>query len=93
MTLEHCRTRPVEFFFECRDQPWMIVTNIVNAISGNKIDDRFVVRGMKLRPATTDVIDVHLQDIEQANPLRIDVLFVGEFSVTSKSPADFGLNM
>src|SRR5271165_2139646 len=76
MILQHRRAGLVELVLERRHDTGMIVSNVVNAISGIEIQNNSSVRGMKLGSATMHVLDVHLQDVKQPYPLWIDVTLV-----------------
>src|SRR5258706_5912243 len=54
----------------------MIVSGIVNAVAGQKIQDATAVFCDQLATKTAHVLDVHAEQIEQRDPLRVHVLLV-----------------
>jgi hypothetical protein len=64
----------------------VIVAGIVNAVTGEKIENAAPVRSEKLRSGAALVGNVHLEKIEQFYPLRIYVVGVG----VCGSGAEFG---
>src|SRR5258708_30818339 len=54
----------------------MIVSGIVNAVAGQKVQDATAVFCEQLTTQTADVLDVHAQQVEQRDPLRVHVLLV-----------------
>jgi hypothetical protein len=49
------------------------VSRVVNAISGKKVENAASITGEQLDALTTLVPDVHLQQVKQFHPLRINV--------------------
>ena len=77
MALQHGRTLPVQLRLERRQNIRVIVSDIVNAISGQEVQNSPAIAGKKLRSGASFVADIHLQNIEQPDPLRIDVAGIG----------------
>ena len=51
----------------------MVVPGIVDTVAREEIQDTTAVRGEQFTSQTTFVANVHLQQIQQANPLRVHV--------------------
>ena len=81
MVLQHRRPGFVELVLESRDNAWVVVPNVVHAVSGIEIKDNAPVCKIKLDSLAVHVLDVHLQDVEQSHPLRVDVTLVQSFSI------------
>ena len=52
----------------------MVVSDVVNAVSGEKIEDAPAIRGEKFRSEASFIRDVHFQDVQQRYPLRVHVI-------------------
>ena len=76
VTLQHRRTGFVELIFQSRDQPGMVMADVVDAITGNEIEDGPPVGRVKFSASARRVTDIHLQDVEEPAPLRVDELVV-----------------
>jgi len=81
VALKHRGAVAVELVFERRDHSGMVVANVVDAVSGNEIQDASPVDGVEFCANAAHVFDVHLQDIEQPRPLRVHVSFVERFVI------------
>ena len=57
----------------------MVVPSVVDAIAGVEVENDAPVSGMKLRTLAAFIGDIHLQNVEQAHPLRVDVTLVKIF--------------
>jgi hypothetical protein len=73
VTLQHRRTRFIKLVFDSRDDAGMIVTYVMNAVPRIKVQDSPPVSGVKLGSAAVSIAHVHLQNVEQSNPLGVDV--------------------
>jgi hypothetical protein len=51
----------------------MVVANIVNAVSGEIIENTPAVRREKLGSKASVILHVHLQNVKECRPTRIDV--------------------
>jgi hypothetical protein len=76
VALEHRRTSPVKFTVQRFDDRGMVMSGIVNAVAGEEIENYFAFGGMQFRAGTLRVLRPHLKQVQQANPLRIDVIDV-----------------
>jgi hypothetical protein len=54
----------------------MVVAGVVDAIAGKKVQDAPPVFSKEFAAGATLVANVHVQDVQQRNPLRIYILFV-----------------
>jgi hypothetical protein len=81
VALKHRGAVAVELVFERRDHSGMVVADVVDAVSGNEIQDASPVDGVEFCANAAHVLDVHLQDIEQPCPLRVHVSFVERFVI------------
>ena len=54
----------------------MVVTRIVDAVAGKEIEDPESIRGEQLCPHATFVAQIHFEQPEQLDPLRIYVVRV-----------------
>src|SRR2546422_1707991 len=52
----------------------MIVANVMDAIAGEEIEHPAPVAGAQLRALTASVLHVHVEQVQQSNPLGIHVL-------------------
>ena len=55
------------------------MAGIVDTIAGEKVQDSSTVGSVEVGSETSRVADVHLQEVEQADPLRINVILVQNF--------------
>jgi hypothetical protein len=55
----------------------MVVTRIVDAIARKEIEDPAAIRGEQLRSHATFIAQIHLEQSEQLDPLRIYVVTIG----------------
>ena len=76
MALQHRRAGAIQFFFQSRDNAGVIVARIVNAVAGKEIQITVAIFGPQLRSHTPLVTHVHVQQIQESDPLRIDALCV-----------------
>jgi hypothetical protein len=74
VALQHRGARTFQFFDERGDDGGMIVTRVVYAIAREKIENAAPIRGEELGGRTALVLRVHLENIEQVDPLRVDVI-------------------
>jgi hypothetical protein len=64
MRLDHRRPAAIEFLAQCREHYWVIVSNIVNAVTGEKIQDASAVVGKELASGTSFVPDIHFEQVQ-----------------------------
>jgi len=76
MALQHGGAVAIQFLLQRRDDGGMVVSGVVDAIARQKIEDAAAIGRKQFRPEATLVGHVHLQQVQQADPLRIDVLRV-----------------
>lgn len=71
VALEHCRAAPVQLVFYRVNDRRVIVAEIVNAIAGEEIQYALPFAGEQLGPNATFIMNIHLQQFQQARPLRV----------------------
>ena len=76
VALQHGGTGAVQFFLERGDDGGMIVSGVVYAVAGEEIENAAAIGGEEFRRRAAFVLHVHLQKVEQLDPLRIDVVGV-----------------
>src|SRR6516162_7517820 len=76
MTLQHRRTRAVQFLLQRFNDVRMIVPGVVYAISRKKVEIRGAVFGVELATLASLVANVHAQKLKQSNPLRVDAFCI-----------------
>src|ERR1700686_533399 len=54
----------------------MVMSGVVHAVAGQKIQHATAVFSEKLATKATVVLDIHAEQAEQCDPLRVDVLVV-----------------
>src|SRR5450631_680393 len=74
VALEHGRPLSIKLSFESRDSTWMIVSNIMNAVPGIEVENNPTICRMKFSSSAARINHIHLQSVEQPDPLRVDVL-------------------
>ena len=74
--LKHGRAELIELSLQRGDEARMIVTDIVDAIAGIKVDDPPPFDGFEFGSFAADIFDVHSHYVEQSRPLRIDVALI-----------------
>ena len=73
MALQHGGPAAVEFCVERIDDLLIVVAEVVNAVSGEEVEDGAAVGGAKNFSAALDVVGIHFEQLEQTHPLGIDV--------------------
>lgn len=76
MSLNHCRTAPLQFILQRTNDLGMVVANVVDAVTGEKIEDPPSVVGEQFNACAPFITHVHLQQVEKSHPLRIHALGV-----------------
>src|ERR1700676_2310316 len=76
MALQHGWTALVQFILQRGDDMGMIVAGVVDTVAGEKVEDPAAILGEKFRPGTGSIRNVHLQEVEQRHPLRINEVFI-----------------
>ena len=74
VALQHRRAAAVEFLFERGDDRRVVVAGVVDAITRKKVEDTAAVGGEELHTGAAVVVHVHLQQVQQPHPLRVDVV-------------------
>ena len=69
--LNHRRTTALQFALQCPHHRRMIVTDIVNAVTGEKIENAPSVVGEQFHSQAPLVANIHLQQIEKPHPFRV----------------------
>ncbi len=80
VTLQHGWAASVEFGVERIDDLRVVVAEVVNAVSGEEVEDGTAVGGAQRFSAALDVVGIHFEQVKQADPLRIDVLQIGNLA-------------
>ena len=52
------------------------MAGVVDAVAGKKVEDAAAVFGVQFAASATFVTDVHVQDVEEGDPLRVYELFI-----------------
>src|SRR6202051_2426928 len=65
VALQHRRTATVHFIFQCLNNVRMVVSNIVNTVSGEVIENTPAVRSEKLGSKAPVILHIHLQNIKE----------------------------
>src|ERR1700674_3044921 len=73
VALQHGRTATVHFVFQGLYYIGMVVADVMDAVAGEVIENTPSVSGEKLRAKAPLILHVHLQEIEQCGPPRIDI--------------------
>src|SRR5579884_2396097 len=81
MALQHRRPVAIELALQRLDQPRVVVTQIVDAITREEIENDPAVARLEFCAAAPCVSDVHLQHVEQPAPLRIDITVIAGAAV------------
>lgn len=77
VALEHGRALALELGDKFRDDVGMVVSDVVDAVSGETIEDGAAVLSVELRTAAVGVLEVHAEDVKESDPDGVDVLGVG----------------
>jgi hypothetical protein len=77
MALQHRWAAAVQFLMRCFDDGGVIVSGVINAVAGEKIQDRAIAGGAQRFAAALDIVDIHIQQLQQPGPLRVHVRGVG----------------
>src|SRR6516225_9298193 len=80
VALQHCRTALVQFVFQRFYDGWVVVASVVDTITREKIENAPAVASKQLRADTTLILHVHIQNIQQMHPLRVDIFPIGTSS-------------
>jgi hypothetical protein len=59
---------------------WVVVAEVVNAVSGEEVEDGPAVGGAQRFSAALNVVGIHFKQVKQAHPLGIDVLRIGNLA-------------
>ena len=76
MRLNHRRPVALQLLTDRRNHRGMVMACVVNAIAREKVEDASAIVGKELASETSPVANVHLQQVQQSHPLRIDVFRV-----------------
>src|SRR6202158_1557706 len=76
MALQHRRTTPIHFNFQRLNDVGMVVSGVMNTVADQEVEDATAVFREQLTTETALVFDVHAQQVEQRDPLRVHVFFV-----------------
>jgi len=63
VALQHRRTATVHFIFQSLDNVRVVVSNVMNAVSGEIIENTPAVRGEELSSKAAVILHVHLQNV------------------------------
>jgi hypothetical protein len=76
VTLKHRRTAAIEFGLERGDDCGMVMPDVVDAVSGEEVENATAIRGVQFSTHAARVSHIHLKQIKKPHPLRIDVISV-----------------
>src|SRR5882724_4383212 len=76
MALKHRRAALVQLVFKGLHNIRMVVTSVVHAIAGKKIQKAAAVFSEQFAASATLVTDIHAENVQQGDPLGIHILFV-----------------
>jgi hypothetical protein len=76
MALQHRRAAAAKLIAKLLDDVGMIVARVVNAVSGEEVEDHIAFGSEELDAGTAHIARVHLKEIEQAHPLWVDVVCI-----------------
>src|SRR5258708_33066393 len=79
MALQHGRPTQIELLFHRSDDGGVIVAGVVHAIAGEKIENALSIFSKQFGTGAAHVADVHLQQPEQSDPLRIYMILIERF--------------
>jgi hypothetical protein len=71
VALEHHRPAPAQLFDQCFDNARVVVTRIVNTITGEEIQHSSAICTEEFGALAKNKCRIHLQNIEQPHPLRV----------------------
>src|SRR5207302_5562157 len=71
MRLNHCRTAALQFALQRADYIRMVMADVVNAVSGEEVENPPAVIGKEFHSHAALIADVHLQQVEKAHPFRV----------------------
>jgi hypothetical protein len=71
MALQHRRTLPVQLVFYGANDCRVIMAEIVNAVTRKKVEYAAPFRGEELSSNTAFILNIHLQELQKPNPLRV----------------------
>ena len=74
VALQHGGAGAVQFVLERGDDGGMVVAGVVHAVAGEEIENAAAVGGEEFGGGAAFVLHVHLQNVEQLDPLRVDVV-------------------
>src|SRR5579864_7464699 len=72
--LNHGWTTTLEFALQSPHNIWMIVADIMNTITGQKVKNTPSVVGEEFRSHAPFIADIHLQQVEQPHPFPVHSL-------------------
>ena len=74
VALQHGGAGALQLILDGGDDGGMVVTGVVHAVAGEEIENAASIGGEEFRGGTAFVLHVHLQNVEQFYPLRVDVV-------------------
>src|SRR2546427_8009235 len=76
MTLQHRGAVPPQFILQSSDDLRVIVSGVVHAIAGEEIEVFAAFRREQLHTLAARISNIHLEQFEEPDPLRIHAGFV-----------------
>ena len=73
MALQHGGTELIQFVLQPLDHVGVVVSDVVDAVSREEIEDAPAIRREKFRSEASFIRNVHFQDVQQRDPLRVYV--------------------
>src|SRR5690348_13701857 len=77
MALQHRGTAQVELAMQRLDNSRMIMSGIMDTVSGEKIEDHLAIAGIEFASRAAREFPPHLQQLKQSDPLRVDMIDIG----------------
>jgi hypothetical protein len=81
MALQHDGLEAVQLSMQRSDNGRMVVAKVLYAVPGKKIQDAITVFGKQFSAFATGVANVHLEQIQEPDPLGIHVVGVSSLAV------------
>ena len=76
VTLQHRRPPAIQFLLQGLNNPWMIMSRVVDTVTRQKIQIALPTFTEQFGSETALVANIHVEQVQQAHPLRIHELCV-----------------
>ena len=80
VALQHGGAIAVELGVKGVDDLRVVMAEIVDAVSGEEVEDVAALSGEEGFAAALDIVGIHFEEVEQPHPLGIDVLRIGDLA-------------